>query len=1064
MHMKNLETNQSFSRISPSSILAQVQASAPPAQERIFDGVSSPVLQALPTTVPTRTPQPASTYPTTDWAKNVPFGRSPPGARSNGPSLAGSPPDLLQPYDELRAGFSHVSPPSSPSAAYRQPVRRNNGFQSFGDYVGSPPGRGRPRSMNSHFPSAPPLPHQTQPHFYGAPEITFGPQPQQSDDHVPSNKSWCGFDSLVVGDNEGPPITEDVLLVGREHELNVYRIEHKKLERIGRLGGLGGSVISAKILISTWRTDPLASIQPLVAVVLHGPCNSHGPETSSRPGTSHSEDAMFDPSSSMLQALGDTGASKATMQYQTSVEIYSLKKGHHVATLFRSPRVEVDIPRDASRTPDTTPLGDISIQAKGKFIVVSSGTSGEVYVFERQIGTLDDLRNSFKCLGKVWTQVSPRKTRSLSISSNTSETENLHASHDSTQRRPDAATYSLSHRWLAIIPPPSSSQATLHGSVDSIRSQKPPGYASHTSPAEPQITCDVETPEESVLSKMTRDVTQEVIKGARWVGDRGVQVWNNYWTTKASEQHTMPQFSSTHNTRLEYSPPHAFPPTHANDEASPRPNNQPALVSILDLEKLSSSQTQKPAVALEPTATFSLPYGCSLVSFSPSGLSLLTASAKGDVQHVWNLLRMVHGGNRTYLINAQALSDTRPVVREIARFTRMTVAKIIDVVWTEPRGERFAIVTDRGTVHIFDLPSSAFQWPPPRPTTSPASLQGNSNSIIPDSKHGALPASASSALSAAIDLMAGKSQPLLAAVRGRPSISNALSGFGGLTFPGGAGAKGGKAVAAGFNRSVDAATGTVNTLRHLGENRLALPGSPHGAAPGCVRWLSGKDQGLIAVTGRGILRIHSIRQSTHQKAAKRRPSVLGGKPIEISILGLSNSSKKGGFNHRTAHKLTDGHSTLSSYWLPRDPLPLFKASRNTAHPLSCAEIETNAPYQPFHTDRRINFFIYKQQKPPYDPYHLHELAPWAFGEHIPATKIHASSTATDDNGKESCDESSRAKMENFISVEGNEEDGQQVIFTTRRKRGTKKQATDEGNDEDFFEDDCEVVDFAEKRV
>lgn len=1063
--MKDVKLIQSISRNSTPSILAQVHASASPPQEKIVDGLSSPVPQA-PTAGLTHLQQQTLPYPTTDWAKNIPYGRSPPEARSYGPSIAGSPSDPLRPSDELRAGPSHVSPPNSPSAAYRQSVRRSNGFQTFGDYVGSPPGRGRPKSMNSNFPSAPPLPHQIQPHFYGAPEIAFGPQPQHSDAHGSNDKYWCVFENLVTAGDDGLSVTENVLLVGSETELNVYRFDKKKVDCIGRLGGLRGSIIGGKILTSTLRSDPLSSIQPLIAVTLHGPCSDHESEVPSRPGTSHSEDAIFDPSSSMLQVLGDVNASRATMQYQTSVEIYSLRNGSHVTTLFRSPRVEVDVPRDAARAPDSVPMGDISVQTKGRFVVISSGISGEVYIFERQVGKLDDLRTSFKCLGKVWTRTSPKKTRSLSISSNSSEIDSLYGSYNRS-RTPDTATYSLSHRWLAIVPPYSPGQSTLHGSVDSVRSQKPPGYLSHTSPAEPAITCDIINPDgESVFSKVARDVTQEFIKGARWVGDRGLQAWNSYWI-KSTEQHGLPSHSATNNAKLDYSPQHTFPPTHANDETPPRPSNQPALVSILDLEKLSASQTQKASVALEPAATFSLPYGCSLVSFSPSGLSLLTASAKGDVQHVWDLLRMMYGDNRMYLPKAQSLSEKRPVVREIARFTRMTVAKIVDVVWTEPRGERFAIVTDRGTVHIFDLPSSAFQWPPPRRSSSPANLRENSGTVTVDPEQRTPPTLSGGAFSAAIDLVTGKSQPLLAAVRGRPNISNAFSGLGGLTFPGGAGAKGSKAVAAGFNRSVDAATGTVNTLRHLGENRLALPGSPHGVVPGCVRWLSGKDQGLIAVTGRGILRIHSIRQSTHQKAAKRRPSVLGGKPIEISILGKSANSKKGGFSsHRNSTGITDDHSpSVTNYWLPRDPQAPQRTSRNNAHPLSCAEIETSAPYQPFHTDRRINFYVYKHEKPTYDPYHLQDLAPWAFGEYIPATKISAnSSSGNEDNGKKIYDESSRAKMENFISVEGNEEEGQQVIFTTRRKRGAKKQSAGPGNDEDFFEDDCEVVDFAEQRV
>ena len=1055
-----------MSRNSTPPILAQVHASASPSQGRIIDGLSFPVSQAS-AAGPIHVQRKPLLDPTADWAKNIPYGRSPPEGPSYGPSLAGSPPDGLRPSDELRAGFSQASPPNSPSAAYRQPIRRNNGFQNFGDVAGSPPGRGRPQSMNLNYPSAPPLPHQTQPHFFGAPEIAFGPQLQHNDAHGLNDKFWCVFENIVTSSDEGLNVIENVLLVGSETEIKVYRFDKKKVDCIGRLGGLKGSIISGKILNSIIRSDSLGPIQPLIAIILHGPCSDREADVSSRPGTSHSEDAVFDPSSSMLQVLGDANASRTTTQYQTSVEVYSLRNGQYITTLFRSPRVEVDIPREAGRAPDTVPLGDISVQAKGRFIVISSGISGEVYIFERQVAKLDDLRTCFKCLGKVWTRISPKKTRSLSTSSNSSETE-THYGSNNRPRRPDTATYSLSHRWLAIVPPPSSGQSTLHGSVDSVRSHKPPGYLSHASPAEPATTCDINTPDgESVLSKVARDVTQEVIKGARWVGDRGLQAWNSYWI-KPTEQNVLPPHIMTNNAKMDYSPQQAFPPTHANDETSPRPSNQPALVSILDLEKVSAAQTQKASIALEPAATFSLPYGCSLVSFSPGGLSLLTASAKGDVQHVWDLLRMMHGDNRAYLPKAQNLSEKRPVVREIARFTRMTVAKIVDVVWTEPRGERFAIVTDRGTVHIFDLPNSTFQWPPPRRTSSPANMRENSGAVAIDPEPRASPTVSGGAFSAAIDLVTGKSQPLLAAVRGRQNLSNPFSAFGGLTFPGGAGAKGSKAVAAGFTRSVDAAAGTVNTLRHLGENRLALPGSSHGAVPGCVKWLGGKDQGLIAVTGRGILRIHSIRQSTHQKAAKRRPSVLRNKPVEISILSKSAGSKKGGFNsHRISTGISDNHSPSgTNYWLPRDSQALSKASRNNVHPLSCAEIETSAPYQPFHTDRRINFYIYNHEKPPYDPYHLEDLAPWAFGDHIPATRISAnSSSGNDDSGKPTYDESSRAKMENFISVEGNEEEGQQVIFTTRRKRGTKKPSAGPGNnDEDFFEDDCEVVDFAEQRV
>lgn len=921
--------------------------------------------------------------------------------------------------------------------------------------------------MHSHLPQVPPPPHQPQAHFYGAPDIDFVLHRHRSELNAPETICTI-FDSLAGAGDEFSSGTENVLLVGAEHELDVYRVDQKGFGRIGGLKDLRGAVHGARILPSTSKIDPLRSSRPLVAVVIHGPLSANELEESSRPGTSHSEDATFDPSSSMLQALhnANTMIPKPTLHYQTTVEVYSLRKGNHITTLYRSPKVEPEMPRGAAGSSDCSPVGNLNIQAKGRFVTVGSGTSGEVYIFETTNIQLDDNSSPFRCLGKVWTRVSSKKT-SLSLSSNPSDAENLHGSTAPKIKLPDVANFSLSHRWLAIVPPLASSQSTLHGIVDSVRSQKPPGFNSHTSPAEPPISCDLETLDgESMLSKVARDVTQEVIKGARWVGDQGKQAWNSYWTKP--ELNSAPSYPASPQSNREPSSYQIFPPTHANNDVPAYLSKQPALVSILDLEKLSTSQNLKPTLALQPLATFALPDGCSLVSFSPSGLSIFTASAKGDVQHIWDLLRMIHGETGFNVAKDLLASEKRPTVREVEQFTRMTVAKIIDVVWTEPRGERVAIVTERGTIHIFDLRQSAFQWPPPKRAKRSASLPSNPIPPSNDFDNVVPPVPTSSALSAALDLVSVKTQPLFAAVRGRPpSIGNALAGLGGLAFSASAGAKSSKVVAAGFTKSVGAATGTVNTIRHMGENRLALPGSASTGIPGSVRWLSGKDQGSLAAFGAGLLRIHSIRQSNNQKLAKRRPSVHGSKPIEFSLRSASNNSNKSDFDNESA--IADYQSDKTStpphgaHWLSssRTNSPSKLAKKNNAHPLSCAEIQTNAPYQPFHTDRRINFCVYSQDTTVQDPHHVRSsVSPWAFGEAIATTKLGLSSAAVqlDEHGQDI----PAAQIENFISVEGNDEEGRQVVVTTRRKRGSRKMRG--SVDEEFFEDDCEVVDFAEERV
>ena len=922
--------------------------------------------------------------------------------------------------------------------------------------------------MHSQNSQHPPLPHQPQAHYYGAPEIDLGLPKARLDDKDSDDVSCCLFDNLALAGEEGSRTTGNVLLIGHEHSLEVYAVDKSHFSCIGLLKGLHGSVIGAKILPSTVRDDPIRPSLPLVAAIVHGPYIPSEPDLRAAPGANHDEDEVFDPSKSMLQALdsADTAGPSVITYFQTTVEVFSLKRGEHIATLFRGPKQQIELSRTDYQSMKPSPDDNLRIEANGRFVTISSGTSGEVFIFESRLKGPEASSCAFKCIGKVWTKRSHQKSRSLSISSNSSEAGTPDDQSPTRSNQPNAAILSLSHRWLAVVPPTPSSQTTLHGAVDAVRSPKPPGLTSHTSPAEPQINCELDTPDrESLLNKVARYSAQEIIKGARWVGGQGMQAWNNY--RKSLEQN--PQTHSNSSPRSTTPPQmhQAFPPTHAHEDLSVRTNNQPALVSIIDLEKLSENQHLKPAVALQPIATFSLPYGCSAVSFAPSGLILLTASTKGDVQHVWDLMRMVHGGAGVSWLRDHNSSgrepDIGPTVRQIDCYTRLTETRIVDVVWTEPRGERLALLTERGTVHIHELPPSAFQWPPSRRLFRPTTVSNNTSVADQDLDHTIRPRSSSSTFSGALDMVTGKTQPLLANLRGRPaSIPNPFSGFGSLGFTAGAGVKGTKVVAAGFNKSVGAAAGTVNTIRHLGENRLTLPGSSQNIVAGCIKWLTGKHHGHLAVTGGGLVRIYPIQQSSIEKGGQRRPSVVGKRPIEYNIPSTSRPSIEHAPKDKSAseHEVNQTSTPPHGYWLPPASGHGPKASRNNPHPLSCAEIETNAPYQPFHTDRRVDFYVYSDETSS-NLHHPSHATPWVFGESIPATKVSVNSAVHDTDSD--ADQRTPAPMENLISFEGNEEQGQQVVVTTRRKRGKKFEAA-AVDDGEFFEDDCEVVDFAESRV
>lgn len=1046
--------------ISP-ALLPQLQGSSSPLLNATTD-VSSQLLSALGTYPATENIN-QLIYPKREWADDISARGSPSFEQSNGFNLASSPPNTKPHVRELAEGLSDASPASSPPKTYARPIRRTSGYQSLGGYLDSSPTGERPMSMNSRrSPSQnPALPHHPQAHFYGAPEIDLGKLDMRRSGQGAIVPSCCVFDSLSLAGSEGFRGAESVLLLGLQNRLDVFNIEKGRLAIIGRLGNLKGTVIGAQLLPSPFRDDPARSLRPLVALILYGPQHDQRPRSRQNPGQ-RDDDTFFDPSASMLQALESTENSNpdSNVRYYTTIEVYSLVKNEHIATLLSSPATEApNMPHSTGIPPD----GDWRIKASGRFMAVTSGKSGEVFLFECVYGSQKGPQVAFRCIGKTWTSISRKKPRSLSTSSTESDLSELDdgPGHRSGQR--DGAIFSLSHRWLAVVPPSTSTGTTTHASVDLQHSyHKPPGLSSHTSPSSPQPTCETDTPEkESLLNRVARDVTQELMKGARWVGDQGLQAWKNYWQKPTDPTNRMVQRSSPSDTVLPQQLYGSLPPTHAHDDSTSRVTNQRAIISILDLEKLSANQSTKEDIALQPAAAFALPDGCSLVSFTPNGLGLLTASAKGDVQHVWSLMRMAFVGGGTPHTDPNH-TEKGPSVRQIARFTRMTVARIIDVVWTEPGGERLALITERGTVHIFDLPPSALQWPPPRRIMRPPSTTTNSPKASLESEPAIVNNLPSNRFTSAVEMVTGRTQPLLAAVRGRSAYTgNPFSGFTGMSLTAGAGIKSGKVVAAGFNRSVGAATGTVNTIRHIGENRLTLPGSPHGITPGRVRWLTGKSRGSIAVTGGDCVRIYRTSRSTNQKPGKRRPSVVGSKPIELSLVdalsnlaGLEQSRKISGIYQAGRPQISP-----NGFWQAPPPRPTQRMDEDSLH--SQAEIDTNAPYQPFHTDRRINIFVYTDDSTMLEGQDAGNGIPWVFGEAIPTVRTRAGAAVSDDT--DDPDLQQHGRIENHVSVQGNEKEGQQIVITTRRRKSPKADADKDG-EEEIFEDDCEVVDFADERV
>jgi hypothetical protein len=955
-----------------------------------------------------------------------------------------------------------------------------------------------------------PLPHEDQPHFYpgGLPDLDSIGVVSNPGGLSPGERGYyCGFDTLSTAGHAPSVSAENVLICGWEGGLRVQRITRKNIDIIGSIEGLRGGVIGAKILPWTFRADPGSSGRPYIAIIVHGPVlgdeNTLSSNASEVPST-EDQDADSDPAGQANIPPLETR--DIVKKYQTTVEIYSLLTQKHVATIFRAPPVDVEFsPMGDLKIPP--PTGDLRLDANGRFLIISSGVSGEVFVFspftrDQNIHELE----SIHCIGKFWTTVKQLQKKAPATASNGGDQVTTPDEADQFRGRP---LLSVSHRWIALVPPAADTLFSMKGKAMLANEvPMPPGISTHVSPPKPSTNCQVDVPEpESFTSRMLREGAQRGIRAARWLSEQGMTVINNYWTPPSGNT---PNGQYPHN--QEHYTQSAFPPTHGIDQ-SPNSDNSPVQVAIYDLQRLLDNEGTKNKNSLSPIAVFEPPDGCNFLSFAPSGLVLLTVSKKGDQHYVWSLMKMQYPRSG---ING----DLSQHVRQISWRKRMTESNTVDIVWATPQGDRYAVLTDNGTVHAHEIPSSAFAWPlrrSRRKATARMNDHGNLDTSPPKTAIGVAIGAGNWLRSAA------------GAVRPR-SLGNASTLSTNLMMtPAATANAGGKVVKAGFTQGVKLVANSANTLYHSADNKLHIANLLNGITPGTVRWMTGRDRGYLAIVVTGTVNIYSIKRTSIPQ--KGQPPILRAKiskkPTEFALHKIPDDQFAPAF--RTAAEARFGnHSTeetaptgkLSGYWILRAPTPAHNATQHqsqrrtdTWHAL--VEAETNPPYQPFHTDRRVTLMAYADPDPPpspqsspvklddsQDPENVMDsqarldsaqaiweneiLAPWLLGEHHvdpspfiehwPVSAPEPWVFGREDNGPlqtrvfaqqpgrrhgeeglllGGSDDSEEDEVENRIHVvEGDE--GEQVVVTTvvRSRRG----------EEEFFEDGCEVLDFADERV
>lgn len=770
----------------------------------------------------------------------------------------------------------------------------------------------------------PPPPHMPQPHFYGVPDIPLplSQNPEIARASGPSSR-YCCFDSFAdAGDSVTAKKARDVLLLGFDDALEVYRVLPDKMEVVGRLEGLRGAVVGAKVLPHSMRYDFMQHLRPLVALIIHGP-------------------TVLDRSS--WGGEFDTPQDQ-TQTYQTTVEIYSLQSQQHIATLFKTSTIRVEPPAVGHLSLPPKPVGELSVAAAGKFITVTSGKSGEVFIFS-DAPQQDFETPKFRCIGKIWTAIQQRSESSAPASTN--ETENSRTS----QRLADVPLIALHGRWLAVVPPYTSAGLPIQGTPLLLESNPQPlGINTSTAPPQPAITCEVAgVDSEGTLSWLSRKAAQGLVMASQKGIEMGKQGWKEL--THPSPPSARP--SSHH--RSSSHEPSLFPPTNAPADDPRRLAKEPAIVSILDLDRFLVAEQQKSKQVPMPLATFALVDGCNFLSFSPDGLRLLTSNRRGEISTVWDLTHIAHG-TATITQSEDDDIDQRPHLKQIHRIARSSPSVTIESAWSRDGGW-LAVLTAHGTVHLHEIPltppgkkrkrRSTLSAPPSEKAEATVSV---SQGMSPPSSSGLLGSFRSWSQSMTTQANALKTQY---------ALPTTFAGF--RETAAAAGIAGRKAVARGLGQGYSAAKSGASDMWHAEENKIRMKVLQEvGARSGCLMWIQRQMGSAIAIISATNVSLHAVERVTRHKG-------------DLLVSGLKREKSPRNFALPVFDRVKDGSAGGAGkgcsdqgphgFWSLRSPAPddaLSKAAARKACPSRAAanEVETNPPYCPFHVDHRVSIYAF----------------------------------------------------------------------------------------------------------
>ncbi|KAK5123315.1 hypothetical protein LTR85_002746 [Meristemomyces frigidus] len=911
------------------------------------------------------------------------------------------------------------------SASGHHPLQQRR--ESFATLQTSPRPRFAQPSPQSRFVEPPP-PHMPQSHFFGLPDLGFNMAPKAEQGKPAGADGYCCvFDTFAdAGDAASARKARDALLAGSECGLDAYRVLPDKLEVVGRLEGLRGAVIDAKVLPHTDVHDGMQARRPLVAIIVHGPMSDDRRDSGNE----------------------DDGPQQSSKLYQTTVDVYSLQTQQHIATLYRSTTVPLEAAVVGHLSLPPAPVGELSLDAAGSFITVSSSKSGEVFVFSSS-PRKGSGEPAFRCIGKYWTALQQRSEASRPTSS--SEAGRIA---DDMDKQRSAPLLSLSNRWLALVPPYTTASISIQGSpLLSDANPQTYGLSTHVAPPQPPITCEVAgTDAEGTLSWLSRKAAQGLVKASQRGYEMGVQGWKELTHPSPPSAQNAHHRTASHDASL-------FPPTNAPADDPKRLAKEPALVTIIDLQRLLAGEEQKLKQAPAPLATYALVEGCNHLSFSPDGLRLMTSNRKGEVSTIWDLAYVAHGSTKLTSSDEDSELERGPHITQVYRIARSSPSVITDSVWSRD-GDWLGLLTTHGTVHLHEIPLTAPSKKRKRRATVTAPVPDKADATVSVSQPGMSPPSSNGFLGGWRSWTQNVSTQVNA-IKSQNMLPTTFAGF--RDTAAAAGVAGRKAVAKGLGQGYSAAKSGASDMWHAEDNKVRLKSMQEcGATAGCLRWVQRQSGSCLAVVSGGTVYLHPVQRMTRRKGDVMVSGLKRDKHYKTFPLPRISTSRDGGAAAtKAANCAGEGpHGFWSLRPAASDGLRMGanRRSSNPSSPTAANEVETNPPYCPFHIDSRVNIYAFddsgygsqaglQTHDATFDFRHRGHAAehdePWVFGESLPpSTKVNERISSeygddADDVGDADPDVDDMAgQVESRLTFEpaGLDGGGEQIRVNSRRSR------------------------------